>query len=135
MIMDREHKLLTWAEAQGITVEEDRHGALAPGDLGGWFPSQRLILIRPKIGPRNYLETLAHECGHAALHHPAGHDERYERDADVWGFTYIIGLEEYAHAEALYGAHQGAIANELGVTVHMVQVCGETWRRKGLAAA
>ena len=122
-ITDLELKLLQLAEDMDVRVEDDT-GVLRPGDLGGWFPAQRLIVVRPDLGPCNRVHTLAHELGHAAHDDPAGHHPRYEARADSFAADLLIDPREYAELEIIYDGQIGAIAAEMGVTVHMV----ETWR-------
>lgn len=130
--MEMELKLLQLAEDMNVIVEDDRLGWLRDGDLGGWFPSARVILLSPGMGWRNRMHTLAHELGHAHHHHPAGHDPRFEAQADRFAAELLISPVEYEAAERLYGPHPGAIANELGVTVGIVN----TWRAmRGCTAA
>lgn len=114
--MEMELKILALAEQMGITVEEDRVGWLAPGDLGGWFPTARLILLQPGLGWRNRLHTLAHELGHAHYGHPRGHYPKHEIQADVFAARLLISEQAYAEAERIFDGHPGAIADELGVT-------------------
>lgn len=129
-ITDLELKLLQLAEDMDVWVEDDK-GVLCPGDLGGWFPAQRLIVVRPDLGPCNRVHTLAHELGHAAHGDPAGHHPRYEARADVFAADFLIDPREYAELEIIYDGQIGAIAAEMGVTVHMV----ETWRASRRATA
>ena len=75
-ITDLELKLLEHAEHLGVRVEDDNAHRLRPGDLGGWFPTERLIVVCPKLGPRNRVHTLGHELGHVAHGDPAGHNPR-----------------------------------------------------------
>lgn len=122
--MDLELKLLQIAEGIGVRVEDDTGHRLRGGHLGGWFPRERLILLRTGLGPRNRLHTLAHELGHAVYDHPAGHHPRYEQRADLYAADLLIDPAEYAELEIIYDGHAGAIAAELGVTVHLLHV----WR-------
>lgn len=122
-ITDLELKLLQLAEDMDVRVEDDS-GLLHSGDLGGWFPTQRLIVLRPDLGPRNRVHTLAHELGHAAHGDPAGHHLRYETRADLFAANLLIDPREYAELEIIYDGQIGAIAAELGVTVSLLA----TWR-------
>lgn len=123
-ITDLELKLLEHAERLGVRVEDDRAKRLRSGDLGGWFPTERLIVVCPTLGPRNRVHTLAHELGHAAHGDPAGHHPRYERRADLYAAELLIDPREYAELEMMYDGHLGAIAADLGVTVSLLA----TWR-------
>lgn len=123
-ITDLELKLLEHAEHLGVRVEDDHAHRLLPGDHGGWFPNERLIVVRPTLGPRNRIHTLAHELGHAAHSDPAGHHPRYEHRADLYAANLLIDPREYAELETIYEGHLGAIAADLGVTVSLLA----TWR-------
>lgn len=118
-ITDLELKLLQLAEDMDVRVEDDT-GVLRPGDLGGWFPTERLIVVRPDLGPCNRVHTLGHELGHAAHGDPAGHNPRYEHRADVFAADFLIDPREYAELEIMYDGQIGAIAAELGVTVSLL---------------
>lgn len=124
MTSDQELRLLRIAEGMGIRVEDDVGGRLAPGHLGGWVPRKRLILLRPGLGPRNRLHTLAHEMGHAVHDDPAGHHPRHEARAERWAANFLVDPREYAELERMYDGHLGAIASEMGVTVSILA----TWR-------
>ncbi|MCT1463373.1 ImmA/IrrE family metallo-endopeptidase [Corynebacterium sanguinis] len=118
--MEEELKLLQLAEEMNVTVEDDHLRWLRDGDLGGWFPGAQVILLRPGLGWRNRLHTLAHELGHAHHDHPAGHESRFERQADDFAANLLIDQHAYAEAEKMFGAHLGAIAAELGVTISLL---------------
>lgn len=122
-ITDLELKLLQLAEDMDVRVEDDT-GVLRPGDLGGWFPTQRLIVVRPGLGPCNRVHTLGHELGHAAHGDPAGHNPRYEARADSFAADLLIDPREYAELEIIYDGQIGAIAAEMGVTLSLLA----TWR-------
>lgn len=123
-ITDLELKLLEHAEHLGVRVEDDKAHRLRPGDLGGWFPTEHLIVVCPSLGPRNRVHTLAHELGHAAHGDPAGHHPRYEHRADLYAANLLIDPREYAELEMMYDGQPGAIAADLGVTVSLLA----TWR-------
>lgn len=123
-ITDLELKLLEHAERLGVRVEDDRAHRLLPGDLGGWFPKEQLIVVCPTLGPRNRVHTLAHELGHAAHGDPAGHHPRYEHRADLYAADLLIDPHEYRELEIMYDGQAGAIAADLGVTVSLLA----TWR-------
>lgn len=123
-ITDLELKLLEHAERLGVRVEDDNAHRLRPGDLGGWFPTERLIVVCPKLGPRNRVHTLGHELGHAAHGDPAGHNPRYEHRADLYAARLLINQREYQELEMMYDGQAGAIAADLGVTVSLLA----TWR-------
>ena len=123
-ITDLELKLLEHAERLGVRVEDDHAHRLRPGDHGGWFPQEQLIVVRPTLGPRNRVHTLAHELGHAAHGDPAGHHPRYEHRADLYAADLLIDQHEYAELEMMYDGQPGAIAADLGITVSLLA----TWR-------
>lgn len=123
-ITDLELKLLEHAEHLGVRVEDDNAHRLRPGDLGGWFPTERLIVVCSKLGPRNRVHTLGHELGHAAHGDPAGHNPRYEHRADLYAARLLINQREYQELEMMYDGQAGAIAADLGVTVSLLA----TWR-------
>lgn len=128
--MDRELKLHRLAESMDVDVGFDHAGILLPHDLGAWFPTERKILIRPHLGRRNYLHTLAHELGHAHHRHPAGHNSRYEGEADSYAAYQLIDPHEYAEAELLYDGLEGAIAQELEITLHLLRVWKSSYQTK-----
>lgn len=122
--MGLELKLLRLAEDLGVRVEDDIGQALAANHLGGWFPTERLILVRPGLGPRNRLHAIAHELGHAVHDDPAGHLPRHEKRAEIYAAHLLINPREYAELEIIYDGQPGAIADELGVTASLLA----TWR-------
>lgn len=107
------------------------------GDKGRWYPARRTISLRADLPARARRCTLAHELGHAVLGHDAGPDlprwvvEKQERAADRWAAETLISEDDYKSAEAALGPHPGAIAAELGVTVHLLEV----WRAPRRASA
>nr|WP_232250876.1 ImmA/IrrE family metallo-endopeptidase [Corynebacterium amycolatum] len=90
-------------------------------------------MLEPTLGAVNRRCTLAHELAHAIRGDiPSGSphfDARAERAADQIAAELLISPTEYAAAEALYGAHDGAIARELGVTTHLLAVWRDTYER------
>lgn len=100
------------------------------GDKGRWYPGRRTISLRADLPARARRCTLAHELGHAVLGHEAGPGlprwvvDKQERAADRWAAETLISEDAYKSAEAALGPHPGAIAAELGVTVHTITV----WR-------
>ncbi len=120
--------MLEIARRQGLRV--------AWRDLGrrnGEYHSSGLILLNPRKTALVQRVTLAHELGHAAHGHAWTDDtavhERQERIADQHAAGLLIRAHEYARAEALVGPHAGALARELGVTRHIVEV----WRLRHTA--
>ncbi|WP_414122837.1 ImmA/IrrE family metallo-endopeptidase [Corynebacterium nuruki] len=111
-----------WAEEHQITVDEH-----AGGEKGQRLPDGS-ITIRSDLGPINRRCTLAHELGHH-VHGDAPTPDRHtysrqERRAWEWAATFLIDAETYRQAELTVGCHPGALAAELGVTVHLIKV----WR-------
>lgn len=113
-------ELLAAAESSGLTVTEHKGGA-----KGFYWHHYRTISIREGLSDRQRLSTFAHELGHAFRgDEPTGtvFDIRAERAADKYAAMLLISPAEYAAAEAIHGAHIDAIAYELGVSRHLVQV-------------
>lgn len=102
----------------------EHHG----GEKGRWYSDIRTISLRHDLHPTTYRCTLAHELGHALYGHDSKAEgwlkERQEHEADTWAANSLISQKEYKDAELTHEAHSGAIALELGVTVHLVEV----WR-------
>lgn len=98
------------------------------GSLKGCYLHHvKVISLRDDLTDRQLVSTLAHEIGHAIRGDvPTGtvFDARAERAADHFAATYLISPVEYALAEELHGTALDAIANELGVTTHLLEV----WR-------
>lgn len=97
------------------------------GEKGRYY-HPRLVSLRGDLGPVNRRCTLAHELAHA-IHgdDPAATGwlrARQEARADRRAADWLIDPAAYAEAEAMHGPHPGALAAELGVTVHLVTV----WR-------
>lgn len=115
--------LYTLAAALGVTVIE-HHG----GPKGRYVHQARTISLRAGLLDRELRCTLAHELAHAlAGDEPTGigwADVRMERSADITAARWLISSDAYAAAEALYGPHPGALARELGVTLHILA----TWQ-------
>lgn len=85
----------------------------------------KTISLRDDLTDRQLVSTLAHEIGHAIRGDvPTGtvFDQRAERAADHFAATYLISPVDYALAEEIHGPNIDALANELGVTTHLVGV-------------
>lgn len=123
--MAKDPSLVEIALAHGIDIVTHKGG-----DKGRWYPARRTISLRSDLPARARQCTLAHELGHAVLGHDAGPDlpqwvvEKQERAADRWAAKTLISEDAYKSAEHALGPHPGAIAAELGVTVHILDV----WR-------
>ncbi|WP_296103041.1 ImmA/IrrE family metallo-endopeptidase [uncultured Corynebacterium sp.] len=113
------------AATHGITITTH-----TGGEKGRWYSNTRTISIRRDLGWVNAHCTLAHELGHALNSHDSRVEAwlrgRQEREADIFAANVLIDPSEYKSAELLYGPHPGAIAHELGVTNHLVEVWRET---------
>lgn len=113
--------LYALAAALGVTTTEH-----TGGPKGHYTHQTRTISLRRGLLNREHRCTLAHELAHAmAGDEPTGiawADARMERAADITAARWLITEDAYAAAEALYGPHPGALARELGVTHHTLQV-------------
>lgn len=111
------NRLDTLAETLGV------HITYHHGGQPGWYNHHRKqISLRHGMSTPQENSVLAHELGHA-IHGDLGHgDTRQENRADRFAANLLISEDEYRQAEMLYGPHPGAIAQELGVTIHLVQV-------------
>lgn len=115
------------AAIHGITITTH-----TGGEKGRWHSDTRTISLRKDLHPTLRYCTLAHELGHALNNHDSRTEAwlrgRQEREADIFAANVLIDPTEYKNAELLYGPHPGAIAQELGVTIHLVTVWRRTWR-------
>lgn len=116
--------LLDLAHTLGVTVTT-HHG----GPKGWYEHHTKTISIRADLRAANQRCTLAHEIAHAIAGDTytgiTHFDQRMERAADMMAAQMLIANDTYARAEQLHGPHPGAIARELGVTVHII----ETWQK------
>lgn len=132
MVLEKAPNLSALAAQHGIDIV--RHQG---GEKGRWYPARRTISLRAGLPARAERCTLAHELGHAVLEHEAGAHlpqwlvEKQERAADRWAAETLISEDAYRSAEASLGPHPGAIAVELGVTVHLLEI----WRAPRCANA
>jgi Zn-dependent peptidase ImmA (M78 family) len=104
------------------------------GDLrrGLYHDDERLIVLNTRLTGAQATATLAHEMGHAAFGDRAS-TPRAERRASEYGAALVIDEQDYRRAESLVGPHPGALADELGVTRHLVEAW-RRWRDRGPAA-
>lgn len=113
------------AAIHGITITTH-----TGGEKGRWYSNTRTISLRKDLHPTLRYCTLAHELGHALNNHDSRAEAwlrgRQEREADIFAANVLIDPSEYKSAELLYGPHPGAIAQELGVTNHLVAVWQNT---------
>lgn len=116
------------AAALGVTIA--RHGR---GPKGHYRHATRTISIRRGLTGPALRCTLAHELAHAvAGDEPTGVqwvDDLREIRADEQAARWLISPDAYAAAEHLVGPHPGAIARELGVTLHILQVWQSLYER------
>ena len=96
------------------------------GDVrrGVYLRDQSLVVLNNRLTRAQATATLAHEIGHAVFGDACSTPEA-ERRASELGASLVIDVAEYERAERLVGPHAGALADELGVTPHLV----EAWRR------
>lgn len=87
-----------------------------------YAPDSRTIHISPRLSPTAYLCSFAHELGHAINRHEHGNATWKEREADNWAANQLISLTEYRILEQIYDTNEYAIAEELGVTMHILRV-------------
>lgn len=120
--------LLDLATTLGIDVQHHHHGPK------GWYcHASRTISLHATLRSANLRCTLAHELAHA-IHGDEltgiGHlDTAMERRADATAANWLISSQEYKLAESLYNGHRGAIARELGVTIHLLTVWQDIYER------
>lgn len=98
------------------------------GDLG-WRTAHLhhdgLVVLNHRHHLHAQREGLAHEIGHWHYGHDWSRDHdraRDERQADKYAARLLIAPDDYRAAENLVGPHPGAVAEELGVTRHLVEV-------------
>jgi hypothetical protein len=113
-------QLLDRAAALGVDVEWADLGDLR---RGLYHDDHRLIVLNSRLTGAQATATLAHEIGHAAFGDRSS-TPRAERRASEYGAALVIAEQDYRRAESLVGSHPGALADELGVTPHLV----EAWR-------
>ena len=103
------NRLDTLAETLGVHITYHRAGQ------PGWYNHHRKqISLRHGMSTPQENSVLAHDLGTG--------DTRQENRADRFAANLLITEDEYQLAEMLYDPHPGAIAAELGVTVHLVTV-------------
>jgi Zn-dependent peptidase ImmA (M78 family) len=111
-------ELLRFAARQGISVHAAR---LEHGVLGEWYEDEREIYYDLRMAPDETICTIAHELGHAHYGHPCEDDQRIEDQADEYAARLLIDPAIYARLER-EGVHQHDIAEELGVTVDLLNI-------------
>lgn len=124
-VCDRMDLLFRHASDLGLTVE---WAPLGDTRRGEYHHDRRLIILNRALTRAQAVACLAHEVGHA-IHGDRGHHPAAERRADEMGASLIITPEAYRQAEAVAGAHPGAIALVLGVTPRLVLAWQRWWSR------
>ncbi|MCS5479775.1 ImmA/IrrE family metallo-endopeptidase [Corynebacterium sp. YIM 101645] len=107
------------AATLGVTIMDTPR--LRPDVNAVYLHHRRIILLRYDLDPYTRRCALAHELGHAYHGDQIPGDPRIERRADEFAARILITPEDYAAAEALHHS-VGAIAHELEVTPHLVEV-------------
>ncbi|WP_207632094.1 ImmA/IrrE family metallo-endopeptidase [Occultella kanbiaonis] len=110
-------RLMDLAHAQGLRVMWRDLGRRR----GEYRHTHGLIVLSTRLTGPQALSTFGHELGHAHY----GDEESTppaERRADRHAARLLITPGDYAAAEAVAGPHAGAIARELGITRHLVEV-------------
>lgn len=110
------------AQAKSITGRDVRWHRNGP--KGAWCPTEGIIRIQHGMSLAQTRCTLAHEIAHAQHHDPCGHDDRAETRADRRAAHLLITPMAYAQAENTFDGDINRIAEELTVTVHLIEV----WR-------
>ncbi|WP_187974068.1 ImmA/IrrE family metallo-endopeptidase [Corynebacterium poyangense] len=115
--------LFALAESMGLKIEW--HSGRASGY---YHHHEGVISLREGLTDPMLRCTLAHEIAHAIRgDNPCDTEwanRRMERAADLLAASLLISVEDYAQAEILHGPTPAAIAQELGVTRHIL----ETWQ-------
>lgn len=110
----------------GIDVE---WADLGPVRRGCYLDDSNTILLNTLLTRAQATATLAHECGHQVFGDRCS-TPRAERRASEYGAALIINVKDYQAAERLVGHHCGALADELGVTPHLIEAWQRWYRRK-----
>jgi len=83
-------KLMTFAQSIDVPVELSDDG-LMPGANGAYLRGTRRIIIRPTNPALQRAKTLAHELGHALLHHDANDShERPIMEVEAESVAYVV---------------------------------------------
>lgn len=109
--------------AENMGVQLQRHSGGCPG----WYDHRRRIISTRRgqsIG--QYKSVLAHELGHAHYGDtPTGNghfDQRQERRADEYATRLLISIRDFKAAAVWHHGHLPAIADDLEVTQHLLNV-------------
>jgi hypothetical protein len=125
--------LIAHAESLGMTIKWCDLGRRA-----GEVRRSGLTLLNHRKSETTQRIALAHEIGHWVHGHDwsAAHDvPRDELQADTHAARLLISPVDYALAERLHEGHLGAIARELDVDSHLVQVWRDHVLRRTAASA
>ena len=119
------------AEAHGVRLV--RHTGGPPG----WYDhARRTISTRRGQSIQQYRSVLAHELAHAVYGDvPVDNgffNLRQEARADRWAAKLLISPVEFALAAQWHGDCLPAVADELEVTQHLLEVWVETRQRRQL---
>lgn len=105
------------------------------GPKGFYIDEARTISTRRGLSIQAYRSTLAHELGHATYRDtPTGnghYDRRQESRADQWAAHALIDPDRFKDAYQWHQGHMPAIADELEVTHHILEV----WLQERTSAA
>lgn len=96
---------------------------------GEFHCDRHKIVLNRRLTRRQATATLAHEVGHLTFGDRCSTPVA-ERRASEYGASLIINVKDYQAAEKLCGPHLGALADELGVTPHLVEAWRRWYRRK-----
>lgn len=92
------------------------------GPKGEWDRGSRRISVRYGMSDAQTRSTLAHEIAHVLHDDPADCHSGQEGKADRFAAHLLIRPAPFARAEFAYGGDDDRIAEELGVTRHLVRV-------------
>lgn len=95
------------------------------GPKGEWDSDARRISVRHGMSDAQTRSTLAHELAHVVHADPADCGGAQEARADRFAAHLLIRVEDFVRAETVYGGDEDRIAEELGVTRHLVRA----WKR------
>jgi hypothetical protein len=92
------------------------------------------IVLNPRLDHRQAVACLAHELGHRHFGHACS-TPADERRAWEFAAALLVSPADYAAAEARACADPAGIADELGVTVRVVEAWRRWWLRRGRLTA
>jgi Zn-dependent peptidase ImmA (M78 family) len=106
----------------GVRIE---YALLPPDRDGEYRHKHKVIRLRRGMASRLHRSVLAHELAHAVFDDRPSRfgpvHAKQERRADEWAALRLIRHDEYRAAEELHAGHPGAIAQELGVVLSIVE--------------